>query len=556
MKLKKIYDDAKETVISVRIDLLHLDHNHEFFKKDTEKNQLQCNKTHDPEYMEFISSMQESRIPQHCIMDYVSEMHGGPESVPVTAQDMYNLKKAKQRERNANDVAKLLSFFASCKKDNPQFFSDFQLDKEGKILSIFWSHASQQGDYIDFGDAVTFDTTHKTNLYEKPLGMFVGSNHHLHCTIFAFALLGDETVDTFEWVFNAFKTCMGTEGPRVMLTDQDPAMPVALERVFPHTIHRLCLWHVQNSTLDKLYGIRKDWGQKETNTLYMFEIRVARAYTRAVMCRFQESLKYATAFKIMHDEEGGANDWVVQHTTRSNKIVWGQHQFKVTADEDAGKYTCECKHWEHTGLFCVHVLRAFMHLQIDRIPKEYILQRYTTSARQDVPFSRDDRNLKGKDGETKSYRQKMLLKKAMKVVHHASLSKAGNDRALTVMDELLEVLSRLETDIDVEETCGTSGGDGIQDDDEANRDNEKDDEFDERNNKEIQDVSIILEQGVANDQIHIPVRPLEEVNLHDHAIMNVSGVSEQNDNARKKLEFAVDGISLARPITQDPKEEQ
>jgi hypothetical protein len=34
--------------------------------------------------------------------------------------------------------------FSLCKKDNPQFFSDFQLDKEGKILSIFWSHASQQ----------------------------------------------------------------------------------------------------------------------------------------------------------------------------------------------------------------------------------------------------------------------------------------------------------------------------------------------------------------------------------------------------------------------------
>jgi hypothetical protein len=114
------------------------------------------------------------------------------------------------------------------------------------------------------------------------------------------------------------------------------------------------------------------------------------------------------------------------------------------------------------GLLCVHVLCAFMHLQIERILKEYILQRYTYSARQDVPFSRDDRNLKGKDGETKSYRQKMLLKKAMKVVHHASLSKAGNDRALAVIDELLEVLSRLETDIEVEETCGTSGGDGIQ----------------------------------------------------------------------------------------------
>jgi hypothetical protein len=49
-------------------------------------------------------------------------------------------------------------------------------------------------------------------------------------------------------------------------------------------------------------------------------------------------------------KKGGANDWVVQHTTRSKKIVWGQHQFKVTAHEESGKYTCECKHWEHTGM--------------------------------------------------------------------------------------------------------------------------------------------------------------------------------------------------------------
>jgi hypothetical protein len=82
----------------------------------------------------------------------------------------------------------------------------------------------------------------------------------------------------------------------------------------------------------------------------MFEIRVARAYTSVVMNKFQESLKYATAFKIMHDPDGGANDWVVQHTTRLKKIVWRQHQFKLTADEESEKYTCECKHWEHIGM--------------------------------------------------------------------------------------------------------------------------------------------------------------------------------------------------------------
>jgi hypothetical protein len=56
----------------------------------------------------------------------------------------------------------------------------------------------------------------------------------------------------------------------------------------------------------------------------------------------------------------------------------------------------------------------------------------------------------------------MLLKKAMKVVHHASLSKAGNDRALEMMDELLGLLMRVEPDIGTGESCGTGGGDDIQ----------------------------------------------------------------------------------------------
>lgn len=118
----------------------------------------------------------------------------------------------------SNDVAKLFAFFTECKLQNPQFYSDFQLDKEGKIQSIFWSSASMQGEYADFGDAVTFDTTHKTNLYDKPLAMFVGANHHLQCTIFGFALLGDETIETFEWVFSTFKRCMDGVAPKCILT--------------------------------------------------------------------------------------------------------------------------------------------------------------------------------------------------------------------------------------------------------------------------------------------------------------------------------------------------
>jgi hypothetical protein len=114
-------------------------------------------------------------------------------------------RAARRRENCANDVAKLLSFFTDCKKQNPQFFCDFQLDNDGKIVSIFWSHASMQGEYADYCDAMTFDTTHKTNIYDKPLGMFIGANSHLQCTVFGFVLLGDEIVQIFEWAFNSFK---------------------------------------------------------------------------------------------------------------------------------------------------------------------------------------------------------------------------------------------------------------------------------------------------------------------------------------------------------------
>jgi hypothetical protein len=56
---------------------------------------------------------------------------------------------------------------------------------------------------------MAFNTTHKANIYEKPLALFVGANHHLQNTYFGCALLGDEIIETFQWIFQAFKKCMG-----------------------------------------------------------------------------------------------------------------------------------------------------------------------------------------------------------------------------------------------------------------------------------------------------------------------------------------------------------
>ena len=123
------------------------------------------------------------------------------------------------REEREDDLNKLLDFFRECKVKNEYFYWDIDADKKtGVIKNIFWSHASQRAEYKDFGDVITFDTTHKTNCKQMPLAMFVGSNNNLKNVTFGQALIGDESVTSFEWLFKTFKTCMAGKQPHVILT--------------------------------------------------------------------------------------------------------------------------------------------------------------------------------------------------------------------------------------------------------------------------------------------------------------------------------------------------
>jgi hypothetical protein len=86
------------------------------------------------------------------------------------------------------------------------------------IKNIFWSHASQCAECMDFGDVITFDMTHKTNKHWMPLAMFVGSNHQMQNVVFGQVLLRDESSNSFKWLFKTFKTCIEGQEPHVLLT--------------------------------------------------------------------------------------------------------------------------------------------------------------------------------------------------------------------------------------------------------------------------------------------------------------------------------------------------
>ena len=47
---------------------------------------------------------------------------------------------------------------------------------------------------------------------------------------------------------------MGGQKPTYIVTDQDPTMKIAIERVFTTSVHRFCIWHIMNKVLEKVGG--------------------------------------------------------------------------------------------------------------------------------------------------------------------------------------------------------------------------------------------------------------------------------------------------------------
>lgn len=125
-------------------------------------------------------------------------------------------------------------------------------DNEGRVKSILWCTGKNRADYASFGDAITFDTTYWTNLYDMPHGIFVGVNHHFQSIIFGAVLLRQETIESFEWAFSTFVSVMHGKAPVTILTDQCAAMEAAISNVLNNTRHRWCQWHVLRTAKEKI----------------------------------------------------------------------------------------------------------------------------------------------------------------------------------------------------------------------------------------------------------------------------------------------------------------
>ncbi|XP_062006086.1 protein FAR1-RELATED SEQUENCE 5-like [Rosa rugosa] len=114
------------------------------------------------------------------------------------------------------------------------------------------AQSSSFRDYNLFGDILIFDSRYKTNIYGKPLAVFVGTNNHRATVMFGCALLVDEMEETYDWVLRVLLSSMKDKKPISVISDSDNAIRNAVDNLILGARHRLCAWHIGKNVCSHL----------------------------------------------------------------------------------------------------------------------------------------------------------------------------------------------------------------------------------------------------------------------------------------------------------------
>ncbi|KAF7140291.1 hypothetical protein RHSIM_Rhsim06G0088300 [Rhododendron simsii] len=80
-------------------------------------------------------------------------------------------------------------------------------------------------------------------------------NEMRQTTLFGCGLLSDESNESFEWLFKEWLKAMPGGPPKMTITDQDPAMTKAFDKVLPIAHHRYCIWHIVSKFSEKISAL-------------------------------------------------------------------------------------------------------------------------------------------------------------------------------------------------------------------------------------------------------------------------------------------------------------
>lgn len=150
------------------------------------------------------------------------------------------------------DSELLIDYFRKEKSQTPSFFYKYKVDSHNRLTDCFWVGVTSRGAYKYFGDVVVFDTSFATNCYNLVFAPFFGVNHHRQTIFFDCGFFKYERADSFLWLFETWMEAIQNKYPKMIITDQDPAMHISITQIFPNAYHKLCMWRIMKKVADKV----------------------------------------------------------------------------------------------------------------------------------------------------------------------------------------------------------------------------------------------------------------------------------------------------------------
>ncbi|XP_031112119.1 protein FAR1-RELATED SEQUENCE 5-like [Ipomoea triloba] len=218
---------------------------------DNYKPFMKVNRKLDIGHQHFIANCAKANIGPSKTFNLYAEMVGGTYKVGATQQDFKNYKREILAYMKGGDAQMVLTNYLEKKSDCDDFYFEYEVNEKDQLSRVFWADGVARKQFSLFGEAMAFDATYQTNKYKLVFVPFTGVDHHKRCVTFAAGLIASEDEESYRWLLINFKKAMGRTPP-ITITDQDPAMKVAIAMEFPETRHRFCMWHIMTKVGDKV----------------------------------------------------------------------------------------------------------------------------------------------------------------------------------------------------------------------------------------------------------------------------------------------------------------
>lgn len=118
------------------------------------------------------------------------------------------------------------------------------------VRDLMFAHPSSLELLRAFPRVLIMDCTYRTNKYQLPLLEVVGVTSTEKTFSVAFAYLGSEREEAHTWALERLRSMIDDAMlPRVVMTDREPSLMNALQKVFPMASNLLCRWHISTNIL-------------------------------------------------------------------------------------------------------------------------------------------------------------------------------------------------------------------------------------------------------------------------------------------------------------------